>query len=488
MKNEIISILNSIGSGVLGILSIAEDLGTTIIDSLKKKRGFENKFGYESDISSRFNKGFVISKSRKLTRRKSFENLLLAGPTGSGKTQRILLKNLLEFKNASLIVNDPSKELFFLTSGSKSQFFKIITLNFSDYITSCGYNILSRIKKASDINKICDLLVRSTLEKSGNSDPFWSIAAKTLLAIFIRLVMHQSKEYQNMANVLYILKNFAAKPKLVDSWILMTKDEPLILEYKSMIVIPSKTLQSIVASAKASLQIFEDEEIAKVTSCDTIDFESLRKEPTIVFLHNSISDMKYINILNGIFFEQLYGHILQKLPEKNDLDLFIILEEASSLYIPILPVAIANTRKHRVGNLICVQSPKQLTTFYKDEADNIVSNCVTKIFLPGQTSIDVMRDLETYGGKSIHTDDKGIERIRPLITVDEIRMLDVNKSLILSSNNPLILGRTSPCYNSWKYKPLIDISSIPLQGDIPDGPVPLIGNEPIINQNDENKE
>lgn len=435
------------------------------------RKAFQAEFGKETDIANRFNKGLLISKHRKLTRRKSFENVLLAGPTGSGKTTRLLLKNLYTLKKCSIVVNDPSKELYQLASGYLSQFFDIKTLNFSDSTVSCGYNILSRIKKPNDINKIAHLLVASTIDKN-SSDPFWSLQTKALLQIFIRLVLHQPKEYQNMANVLYILHNFAASPKKVDAWIVTTQDEKLILDYKSMVATPEKTLLNIVASAKASLQLFEDNEIAKVTSHDSIDFDSLREKPTILFLHNSIAEQKYISILNSIFFEQLYGFILQKLPEKKELDLFIILEEASSLYIPVLPIAIANTRKHRVGNLLCVQSKQQLSTFYKDDAENIVSNCVTKIFLPGITSMETLRDIETLSGKAIHKDKQGTERVKQLVTIDEIRQLPENRTLILSGNFPIIKGRTSPYYRSYfKYRKYSHLSPIPLQGDIPETPI-----------------
>src|SRR5688572_3362158 len=84
----------------------------SLFDSFQKQKGFDAVFGSENDIATRFNKGFVISKHRKLTRRKSFENVMVIGPTGSGKTTRLLLKILFELKGCSLVVNDPSKELY----------------------------------------------------------------------------------------------------------------------------------------------------------------------------------------------------------------------------------------------------------------------------------------------------------------------------------------------------------------------------------------
>lgn len=456
------------------ILGLIADFFGALMDAFRKQQGFNAEFGAETLVAKRYNKGFVISKNRKLTRRKSFENVLVSGPTGSGKTTRLLLKNLYSLRNASIIVNDPSKELFQLASGYLSQHFTILTLNFSDSTISAGYNILSRIKKPNDINKVAHLLVAASLDKGNSSDPFWSLSVKTLLQLLIRLTLLQPIEYRNMANVINLVHHFAASPQNVDQLVAKTNDQKLILEYKSFISTPEKTLQNIVASAKAALQLFDDPEIIKTTAYDTIDFELLRQKPTIVFLHNSIGDQKYISILNSIFFEQLYGHILQRLPQKEELDLFIILEEASSLFVPVLPLAVANCRKHRVGNLICVQSPGQLKTFYKDEADNIAANCVTKIFLPGQTSMDTLREIETLSGKYIYKDEKGVERVKPLITTDEIRLLPENRSLILSGNMPIIKGRTSPYWRNLNFRRYAKIPPISLQVDIPNTSVPLL--------------
>lgn len=454
MKNILKLIFQAIG--VLLEQTFSTSFGFSNFFSGEDK--FSARFGKETDIASAFNKGFVISVNRKLTRRKSFENLLLCGPTGSGKTQKILLKNLLELNDCSIIINDVSKECFLQTAGHLVKSHEILTLNFSDCAQSAGYNPLSRIKKPNDINKIAHILVSATLDKGNGGDPFWSLQSQTIIEIFIRLVLYQKKELRNMATVLHILKTFAISPKKVEAWVQSSKDPKLELDYKALASIPEKTLQNIVASAKAALKIFEDDQIAKVTSNDTISFERLRDNPTVLFLHNSVADQKYVSSLSGIFFEQLYNHILQKLPESKELDLFILLEEASSTYVPVLPIAMANTRKHRVGNLVCIQSPNQLQALYKTEAQNIVANCVTKLYLPGQSSIELLRDIETYSGKATFKDKKGGERVRSLITIDEIRRLKDNQSLILSGNTPIILGKTSPIYKSFKYRNVLNLT------------------------------
>eukprot|EP01037_Dinobryon_pediforme_P007928 gene7928-8000_t len=338
---KVISILLQVVQFALGLLL---DFLNAVIDLFTKNTGFNAAFGRETSIASRFNTGFVVSKNRKLCRRKSFENVLLCGPTGSGKTTRLLLKNLYSLKNCSLIVNDPSKELYKLSSGYLSKYFTIQTLSFSDSAASVGFNILSRIKKPNDINKVAHLLVAASLDKGNSSDPFWSLQSKTLLQLLIRLTLLQPEQYCNMANVVHLLHYFSAYPEKIDVLIAQSNDEKLILDYKSFISTPEKTLQNIVASAKAALQLFDDPEITRTTA------------------------------------------------------------------------------KSRCGNYVCIQSPTQLKSSYKDEAENIAANCVTKIYLPGQTSMEVLREIETLGGKCIYIDEKKTERVKPLITADEIQI------------------------------------------------------------------
>jgi len=417
---------------------ILRDAFDALLDAFEVKKAFNAEYARETVAASRWNKGFPVSKHRKLKRRQSFANMLLVGPTSSGKTTRVLLKVLWNLKRCSMVINDPSGELYALTSGYLSQFFTIRTLNFSDSSQSSGYNILSRIKKHNDISKIVHVLVSATLDKGGSSDPFWSLSTKNLLTIITELVLHQPEEFRTIANVIQCLHYFATEPRKVDAWITASHNEKLILSYKSLLSTPEKTLANIVASAKSALQLFDgDPEILRTTSFDSIDFDELRHEPTCIFLRNSIADQKYVSVLNSIFFEQLYGHVLQRLPDKNELDLFFIMEEASSMYIPLLPLALANCRKHRAGTLVCVQSVQQLRAFYKDDADNIATNCVTKLFMPGQTSMDTLREIEALSGKCIYKDEKGTERVKPLITTDEIRLLPESRTLILCGNKPL---------------------------------------------------
>lgn len=455
------------------ILGLIADFFGAIADTFHKQDGFNAEFGSERLIGSRFNKGFVYSKSRKLSRRSSHANFLITGITGKGKSTRLIIKSLFTLRNCSLIVHDPSMELYNLTSGFLSKFFVVKTLNFSDAAISSGFNFLSRIKKPSDINKLAHMLVATVLDK-GNGDPFWSLASKKLCQIIIRIVLLQPKEYHNISNCIRTLQYFQTDPAKVDSWVAAFGDEKLILDYKSLISTPERTLQNVVASLSAALEIYDTPSISKVCSFDTISFESIRKTPHVVFLHNSISDQAFLSTLTSVFFEQFFNFILERLPGKDDLDVFCILDEASSLKIPLLPLFLANCRKFRCGNLLAIQGKNQLKAFYRDDFENITSNCLTKLYLPGISDVDELREIETLAGKCTYKDKDGKERTKQLVTTDEIRQLPDNRTLILSGNHPIIRGRSSFFFNSPLYRRYAAMPPLPMQSDIPDGPIAFL--------------
>jgi type IV secretory pathway TraG/TraD family ATPase VirD4 len=171
--------------------------------------------------------------------------------------------------------------------------------------------------------------------------------------------------------------------------------------------------------------------------------------------------------------QQFYEYVLEILPNNNDLDIFILLEEASSFYVPLLPLALANCRKYRVGTIVALQSVGQLEKLYSKDAQNIVNNCITKIYLPGLTSTDT-RELENLSGKATYKDHKGIEKTMSLITVDKARIIHKNRTFILHSNMPIIKGRSLAYFRSASDRACCKIPPMELKGDIPDMPIALL--------------
>lgn len=434
----IFSVLESIVTGVA-------DIAVAAIPS-KRKQNYNADFIDAGKVLSSNAKGFCITGDKCLSMKDSFSNALVFGGSGSGKSSRVLIPSILKMSGASsLVIHDPSGELFEKTSGAmKNSGYNVKVLNYANTEFSENFNPLHRVTNISDIKKVSKLLIQTSLG-TGAKDPFWNSSAESLLSVFIRYVIyHQEKQYRTLYNVLCLINAFSGTPKKVDLLFVQAKDDDLLSDYKAFVAYDSKMLMSIVATVRTALSIFADPQVARVTSNDTIHFESFRKERTILYINNSVNDLKYYSVLSSIFFEQFFASVMSKLPERNDLPIFFLLDEASSLYLNILPTAISNIRKYDAGILQIYQSQNQLFDLYGvPQGRNIIANSYAKNYMSGQ-SPETARELESILGKYEFVDDENNRRMRQLLTMDEIRIL--KESIILIGNLPPIKAKMIPYY------------------------------------------
>jgi type IV secretory pathway TraG/TraD family ATPase VirD4 len=193
-----------------------------------------------------------------------------------------------------------------------------------------------------------------------------------------------------------------------------------------------------------------------------------RNKPTVLFIQNSVADQKYYSILTSIFFEQFFSFLLGRFPYEGENDIFLLIDEASSLNLPTLPLAVANVRKHRSGIMLLLQDFNQLVHNYgKYEADAIKSNCFAKMYFTGQ-SLETSTELERILGKYEFVDGEEKKHVRPLMTNDEIRMMDINRALLICGHHPPIKIKLVPYYKRINYRkysnipaPVIENSELP---------------------------
>ncbi|MDB5124814.1 MAG: hypothetical protein JWP94_2943 [Mucilaginibacter sp.] len=464
--------INILAAVLQFIISVIGRFCTALVDEFTNPKGDNAKFYPVSAIASLFNRGFVVAGNHfKITRKASFSNAAIVGVTGSGKSTRLIIPTALSLTDCSLLIHDPSQEIGEATIARRAQLGPVKVINFANEEVSEGYNPVSRCTNEYEISKLSHQLV-FTSDKS-NADDYWQLSSKDLLKTMIMLLFHQPPEYRNIRNVIHVVNTFGSDPKTVDTWIARSKDDKLIENYKAIISTPQKTLQCTVASLRSMLECFDTPTISRVTSCDTIDFDSLRTQQQTIYLQNSITDLSVLSTLTSLFFQQFYSHVLQRLPRKNDLDIFCLLDEMSSLRVPLMPLALANCRKFRVGNLCVIQGKSQLRRFYKDDADSILSNCLTKIYLPGISAVDELREIEALSGKYTYIENNR-EKTKSLATIDEIRQLRKNRALILHQNLPIIKARITPYYRSLIYRRYTSLPPVTLTSKIPNRPIPLL--------------
>ena len=109
--------------------------------------------------------------------------------------------------------------------------------------------------------------------------------------------------------------------------------------------------------------------------------DEFRKKKVALYIQNSVADQKYYSVLTSIFFEQFFSYVMSRFPHKDEQDIFFLADEASSLRLPTLQLAVSNVRKHRAGIMLIIQDFNQLVNCYgKQEAEAIRANCFSKLF------------------------------------------------------------------------------------------------------------
>ncbi len=433
------------------------DFLDTVITQLPQKRSeYSAEFTSQGTLLSPKLKGFCLTGKRSLSIAHSYQNALIIGGTGTGKSSVVLIPSIFTMEG-SFIIHDPSGELYLKSSGYlKQRGVRPKILNFAKPEVSTGYNPIVRANTSSEIQKIASLLIASALGKG--KDPFWNIQGTSLLAMLITILKKQEKEYQTLYNVRMLLNGLGSNPEVVDKLFSKYADDVLFAEYKSFLAYDDKIVNGVIATCKAALQLFSDEAIAHVTSYDDLDFQEFRDHPTALFIQNSVADQKYYSVLTSLFFEQFFAFLLSRFPKSTERDIFLLIDEASSLNLPTLPLAVANVRKHRSGIMLLVQDFSQLIHNYgKYDADAIKSNCFAKMYFTGQ-SHETSKELEQTLGLCQFEDENGKRVIRPLMTNDEIRTMHKDNALLISGHHKPIMAQLKPFYKSRQY---LEYSQLP---------------------------
>lgn len=440
--------------------------------ALKDDHSYKAKFIPASDLLSSGEKGFCLTGDRNLSVKLSYQNAVAVGGTGTGKSSVTLIPSLYTM-DSSLVVHDPSGELYAKTAGFLAQRGYIVkTLNFSKPESSCGYNPIQRANTSSEIQKVASMLVDNTLGKS--NDKFWQLQAVALISMLITVLKKQELQYQNPYNLRHLLNHIGASPERIDALFGKYSTPEQWAEYKSFFSYDDKVVSGVTATCKAALQIFNDEAVAKVTSFDTLDLQDFRKRKVALFIQNSVADQRYFSILTSIFFEQFFSFVMSRFPEANEQDIFFLIDEASSLRLPTLQLAVANVRKHRAGIMLVVQDFHQLIHNYgKEEAEAIKSNCWSRLYFTGQ-GMETNIELEKILGKFEYTDKDDKKSIRSLMTSDELRIMSADSAILICGHHPPIKAKLKPYYQNWRMKSYCKIPAPVFTSELPFTSIPVL--------------
>ena len=341
------------------------------------------------------------------------KNVLVVGGSGSGKTRFWLKPNLLQC-HSSYVVTDPKGDIVIdcgqalLKNGYSIRIFN--TINFKK---SMHYNPFSYVHSEKDILKLVTTLMTNTKGEGSGGDPFWEKSERLLLTALIAYLHYEAPvEEQNFAtllemlNTMQVLEDDEEYQNPVDLLFEeLAKKKPNSFagrQYKLYKLAAGKTAKSILISCGARLAPFDIQELRDFTMYDELQLDTLGDKKTALFLIMSDTDSTF-NFLISMVYTQLFNLLCDKADDvyggKLPIHVRCLIDECANIgQIPNLEKLVATIRSREISACLVLQAKSQLKAIYKDNADTIVGNMDSQIFLGGSEPT-TLKDLSEMLGK-----------------------------------------------------------------------------------------
>ncbi len=403
----------------------------TMNPSKNYKNGIEYgsaSWGNKKDIlpfidQKNFNNNVLLSQTEQLTmssRPKKIKyarnkNILIVGGSGSGKTRFFVKPNLMQM-HSSYVVTDP-KGTIVIECGKmlKDNGYDLKILNTINFKKSMKYNPFAYIKNEKDVLKFVETLVANT-QGSGAKEDFWVKAEKLYYTALVGYIMTQLPEKErNMSTLLYLVNNSQASEQdenfknPVDlRFEELEKKDPnhfAVGQYKKFKLASGETTKSILISCATRLSPFDIPSLKELTEYDDMNLDTLGDKKTALFVIISDTDATF-NFLVSIMYTQLFNLLCEKADDVYDGRLpvhvrFLLDEFANIGQIPNFDKLIATIRSRELSASIILQTKSQLKSIYKENADTIVGNCDTTLFLGGGEETTLKDMSEVLGKETI---------------------------------------------------------------------------------------
>ena len=386
------------------------------------------------------------------------KNVLVVGGSGSGKTRFWLKPNLLQC-HSSYVVTDP-KSTILLECGNAmlKNGYKLKILNTINFSKSMHYNPFAYVHSEKDILKLVTTLMTNTKGEGSGGDPFWEKSERLLLTALIAYLHYEAPvEEQNFAtllemlNTMQVLEDDEEYQNPVDLLFEeLAKKKPNSFagrQYKLYKLAAGKTAKSILISCGARLAPFDIQELRDLTMYDELQLDTLGDKKTALFLIMSDTDSTF-NFLISMVYTQLFNLLCDKADDvyggKLPIHVRCLIDECANIgQIPNLEKLVATIRSREISACLVLQARSQLKAIYKDNADTIIGNMDSQIFLGGSEPT-TLKDLSEMLGKetidSFNTSDTrgnspsygtSFQKLgHELLSRDELAVLDGGKCIL----------------------------------------------------------
>ena len=341
------------------------------------------------------------------------KNVLVVGGSGSGKTRFWLKPNLLQC-HSSYVVTDPKGSIVVECGNALlKNGYKLKILNTINFKKSMHYNPFAYVHSEKDILKLVTTLMTNTKGEGSGGDPFWEKSERLLLTALIAYLHYEAPvEEQNFAtllemlNTMQVLEDDEEYQNPVDLLFEeLAKKKPNSFagrQYKLYKLAAGKTAKSILISCGARLAPFDIQELRDLTMYDELQLDTLGDKKTALFLIMSDTDSTF-NFLISMVYTQLFNLLCDKADDvyggKLPIHVRCLIDECANIgQIPNLEKLVATIRSREISACLVLQARSQLKAIYKDNADTIIGNMDSQIFLGGSEPT-TLKDLSEMLGK-----------------------------------------------------------------------------------------
>ena len=386
------------------------------------------------------------------------KNVLVVGGSGSGKTRFWLKPNLLQC-HSSYVVTDPKGSIVVECGNALlKNGYKLKILNTINFKKSMHYNPFSYVHSEKDILKLVTTLMTNTKGEGSGGDPFWEKSERLLLTALIAYLHYEAPvEEQNFAtllemlNTMQVLEDDEEYQNPVDLLFEeLAKKKPNSFagrQYKLYKLAAGKTAKSILISCGARMAPFDIQELRDLTMYDELQLDTLGDKRTALFLIMSDTDSTF-NFLISMVYTQLFNLLCDKADDvyggKLPIHVRCLIDECANIgQIPNLEKLVATIRSREISACLVLQARSQLKAIYKDNADTIVGNMDSQIFLGGSEPTTLKDLSEMLGKETIDafntSDTRGnspsygttFQKMgHELLSRDELAVLDGGKSIL----------------------------------------------------------
>jgi type IV secretion system protein VirD4 len=399
-------------------------------------------------------------KDSKTSRNK---NVLVVGGSGSGKTRFFIKPNLMQCDSkdypTSFVVTDPKGSIV-VECGNllRRRGYRIKILNTINFKKSMHYNPFAYIHSEKDILKLVTALITNTKGEGKEGDDFWVKAETLLYTALIGYIHYEAPvEEQNFATLIEFINASEVREddeefkNPVDLMFeALEKENPnhfAVRQYKKYKLAAGKTAKSILISCGARMAPFDIQELRALTAYDELELDTLGDRKTALFIIISDTDDTF-NFLVSMAYTQLFNLLCEKADDvyggRLPVHVRCLLDEFANIgQIPKFEKLIATIRSREISACLVLQAQSQLKALYKDNADTIIGNCDSAIFLGGKERTTLKELTESLGKETIDTYNTGESRGREvshslnyqklgkdLASVDELSVLDGGKCIL----------------------------------------------------------